>query len=80
MASTNGMLAGLVAITAGAPYVDTTGALALGAVGGFAGIWSNHILLYKFKIDDPVGVDFGCQVEVEIGVDAPWIVSVIEGN
>ncbi len=56
MASTNGMLAGLVAITAGAPFVDITGALILGGVGGFVGIWTNHVLLYKFKIDDPVGV------------------------
>ena len=56
MASANGILGGLVAITAGVSYVDFYGATALGALGGFFGIWANHVLLYKFKIDDPVGV------------------------
>ena len=56
MASTNGILAGLVAITAGVTYVDLYGAMALGALGGFIGIFANHVILHKFKIDDPVGV------------------------
>ncbi len=56
MASTNGILAGLVAITAGAPYVGPYGAAALGIIGGFAGIFGNHVILHRYKIDDPVGV------------------------
>ncbi len=56
MASTNGILAGLVAITAGVTYVDVYGAALIGLVGGFAGIFGNHVILHRFKIDDPVGV------------------------
>ncbi len=56
MASTNGMLAGLVAITSGVVYVGPYGAAAIGLIGGFVGIFGNHILLHKFRIDDPVGV------------------------
>ncbi len=56
MASTNGLLGGLVAITAGVSYVDFFGATVIGAAGGFIGIMANHIILHKFKIDDPVGV------------------------
>ena len=56
MASTNGLLGGLVAITAGVSYVDFYGATIIGGLGGFIGIAANHILLEKFKVDDPVGV------------------------
>jgi len=56
VASSNGILGGLVAITAGASYVGPEGAFILGGLGGFAAIYGNHILLYKFKLDDPVGV------------------------
>ncbi len=55
-ASFNGLLGGLVAITAGVTFVGPFGAAALGAAGGFMAILSNHVLLHKFKIDDPVGV------------------------
>jgi len=54
--SFNGILGGLVAITAGASFVGTVGALAIGALGGVAAILGNHILLHRFKVDDPVGV------------------------
>ncbi len=56
MASTNGILAGLVAITSGVIYVGPYGAAGIGMIGGFVGIFANHILLHRFKIDDPVGV------------------------
>ena len=56
MASTNGLLAGLVGITAAAPFVDMYGATTIGFGAGIIGIGANHILLYRFKIDDPVGV------------------------
>jgi ammonium transporter len=56
MASTNGLLAGLVGITAAAPFVDMYGATTIGFGAGIIGIGANHMLLYKFKIDDPVGV------------------------
>ena len=55
-ASFNGILGGLVAITAGAIFVGPFGAFIIGAIGGIAAILGNHILLYKCKIDDPVGV------------------------
>ncbi len=56
MASANGILAGLVAITSCAPFVDFTGATIIGGLGGLIGIGANHALLHKAKIDDPVGV------------------------
>ena len=56
MASTNGIIAGLVAITSGVIYVGPYGAAVIGLIGGFAGIFGNHVILHRFKIDDPVGV------------------------
>lgn len=49
-----GVLAGLVAITASAAFVDSISAMAIGAV---AGVIHNigYDLLLKFKLDDPVG-------------------------
>lgn len=55
-ASFNGILGGLVAVTSGATFVGPFGAFMIGAIGGIAAILGNHILLHKFKIDDPVGV------------------------
>jgi len=55
-ASFNGILGGLVAITTGAVFVGPVGAFVVGGAGGVAAILGNHILLHKFKIDDPVGV------------------------
>jgi len=56
MAATNGILAGLVGITAGVSYVDFMGASVIGGLAGLIGIGANHMLLHKFKVDDPVGV------------------------
>lgn len=50
----NGILAGLVGITAGADVVSTLGAVAIGAIAGVIVVFS--ILLFdKLRIDDPVG-------------------------
>ncbi len=50
----NGMLAGLVAITAGAHVVSSTSALLIGSVGGVLMLLS-HELLLRWRIDDAVG-------------------------
>jgi ammonium transporter, Amt family len=52
--SVNGILAGLVAITAPCAFVDTWAAVVIGLV---AGVWVciATVLLEKAKIDDPVG-------------------------
>ena len=55
-AAFNGILGGLVAVTAGATFLGPVGAFVIGFAGGMAAIVGNHVLLYKFKIDDPVGV------------------------
>ena len=56
VSSFNGILGGLVAITAGVAYVGPLGAIILGALGGIVAIGGAHILLHRFRIDDPVGV------------------------
>lgn len=52
--SVNGILAGLVAITAPCAFVDTWAAIVIGLI---AGVWVCVAaqLLEKFKVDDPVG-------------------------
>jgi ammonium transporter, Amt family len=50
----NGILAGLVGITAGADVISTSGAVVVGAVAGAIVVFS--ILMFdKLKLDDPVG-------------------------
>lgn len=51
----NGILAGLVAITAGCHIVSLYGAIAIGAVGGILVVYSCEILDQKLHVDDPVG-------------------------
>ncbi|MCB0167239.1 MAG: ammonium transporter [Anaerolineae bacterium] len=50
----NGVLAGLVAITASAPFVSPLSAIVIGAVGGFV-MMAVDFTLEKFEIDDAVG-------------------------
>jgi len=50
----NGVLAGLVAITAGCAFVAPELALLIGAIGGIITSYGTD-LMYKFKIDDAVG-------------------------
>ncbi len=55
MASFNGILGGLVAITAGVTYLGPLGAAIIGLIGGLTALTGQHILLHVFKLDDPVG-------------------------
>ncbi len=55
MRSINGMLGGLVAITAGCDAVDPFGALAIGAMAGCVVILSEHLFERVFKLDDVIG-------------------------
>ena len=52
--TTNGFLAGLVAITAPCYWVSPTGAFFIGIVGGLLVIWATDALEY-LRIDDPIG-------------------------
>ncbi len=53
--SLNGVLAGLVGITAGCNVVDAFGAVAIGAICGAIMIFAVEFIDTKLKIDDPVG-------------------------
>jgi len=53
--SANGMLAGLVAITAPCAFVTATSAVVIGAISGVLVIWAYFFIDAKLKIDDPVG-------------------------
>ena len=54
--SFNGLLGGLVAVTAGVTYLSPIGAFAIGVIGGFASVIGNYFILHKARLDDPVGV------------------------
>ncbi|WP_437933570.1 ammonium transporter [Sorangium sp. So ce341] len=51
----NGMLAGLVAITASCAFVSPLAAVAIGAVAGVLVVWAAVFVENRLKIDDPVG-------------------------
>lgn len=51
----NGVLGGLVGITAGCAVVDYYGAIAIGAIAGLIVIFGVTFLEKRLKIDDPVG-------------------------
>ena len=51
----NGLLAGLVAITAGANLLDATGALLLGLAAGLVVVVAEDTLVERFKLDDVLG-------------------------
>ncbi|MDB4223739.1 EAL domain-containing protein [Granulosicoccus sp.] len=49
-----GMLGGLVACTAGVHFMSGLDAVLVGLVGGGVATYGAHILLHRFKLDDPV--------------------------
>jgi Amt family ammonium transporter len=51
----NGMLAGLVAITAPCAFVNSTSAFIIGGIAGVLVIWSVYFVERVLKVDDPVG-------------------------
>jgi Amt family ammonium transporter len=51
----NGVLAGLVGITAGCDVVSLTGAVIIGSASGIVMIWAVDFIDRVLKIDDPVG-------------------------
>ncbi|MGF7079496.1 ammonium transporter [Mucilaginibacter sp. UYCu711] len=51
----NGMLAGLVAITAPCAFVNSIGSVIIGAIAGVLVVATIYIMDHKLKIDDPVG-------------------------
>jgi Amt family ammonium transporter len=51
----NGMLAGLVAITAPCAFVSSFGAVVIGVIAGVLLVGSVYFVEHKLKIDDPVG-------------------------
>jgi len=51
----NGMLAGLVAITAPCAFVTSFGAVAIGVIAGVLLVGAVYFVDHKLKIDDPVG-------------------------
>jgi ammonium transporter, Amt family len=51
----NGVLAGLVGVTAGCAAVDPVGALMIGLICGIVVVFSIEFIDKKLKIDDPVG-------------------------
>jgi Amt family ammonium transporter len=53
--SANGLLAGLVAITAPSGFVDTMGAAIIGLVAGVLVCYSVSFVENRLKVDDPVG-------------------------
>lgn len=52
----NGIIAGLVGITAGCAVVEPSGAVFIGLIAGVIVYISEEIILHVFKIDDPVNV------------------------
>lgn len=62
----NGMLAGLVAITGGCAFVNSTGAVLIGLVAGVLLVAATIFVEHRLKIDDPVGA-----ISVH-GVNGAW--------
>ncbi|MDQ3258507.1 MAG: ammonium transporter [Acidobacteriota bacterium] len=51
----NGMLAGLVAVTAPCAFVTSVGAVIIGTIGGVLLVVGVYVVEHKLKLDDPVG-------------------------
>ena len=71
----NGMLAGLVAITAPCAFVNAPSAILIGAVAGFLVVAAVFFIDHKLRIDDPVGAVAvhgvnGCWGVIALGIFA----------
>jgi Amt family ammonium transporter len=62
----NGMLAGLVAVTAPCAFVNSTGAVLIGLIAGVLLVGATIFVEHRLKIDDPVGA-----ISVH-GVNGAW--------
>ncbi len=62
----NGMLAGLVAVTAPCAFINSTGAVLIGLIAGVLLVGATIFVEYRLKIDDPVGA-----ISVH-GVNGAW--------
>ncbi len=62
----NGMLAGLVAVTAPCAFISSFGAMVIGLVAGAILVGSVYFIEHKLKVDDPVGA-----ISVH-GVNGAW--------
>ncbi len=51
----NGLLGGLVAITAPCAFVNAAAAVLIGVIGGLVVVWTVMLLERRLRIDDPVG-------------------------
>ena len=51
---TSGLLGGLVACTASINYLTMNQAILVGGGGGFIATYGSHLLLHRFRIDDPL--------------------------
>lgn len=51
----NGILGGLVAITAGCAFVEPNSAIIIGIIGAAIVYYAEEVLIRNFKLDDPVG-------------------------
>jgi len=51
----NGVLGGLVAVTAGCDVLNAPGSVAVGVLGGLAAFAAHEVMDRKLKLDDPVG-------------------------
>ncbi len=67
----NGVLGGLVSITAGCALISPNYALIVGALGGLIVYFAEDWLVYQFKLDDPVE-PFLCMALVEYGARWHW--------
>ena len=53
--SINGLLGGLVSVTAGPDVFSASSAAAVGLIGGLVAQYANYVILHKWKLDDVVG-------------------------
>ena len=71
----NGMLAGLVAITAPCAFVNAPSAILIGAVAGYLVVAAVFLIDHKLRVDDPVGAVAvhgvnGCWGVIALGIFA----------